>query len=206
MSSELATSRGAGSGADARRAAATAVDEVNLVCMSGQGSVQTLDLMAKAFFEQHSKYVGSVVFPGTRSKSTPVVSYLKVSDKPITSTATNFEPGVVVVYWDGLMRVAAKNAHQVVHDAIFRLKRGVLIHDPSARGDRCALRVRDGGTVDASGIARKHLKRYPAGGHHPAGRLHRGHRALDRTWSCDWFSIAFTALWARAMHAAARGT
>lgn len=160
MSSELATSRGAG----APRAAATAVDEVNLVCMSGQGSVQTLDLMAKAFFEQHHKYVGSVVFPGTRSKSTPVVSYLKVSDKPITSTATNFEPGVVVVYWDGLMRVAAKNAHQVVHDAIFRLKRGVLIVNTTKAPEEIDVPFEFEGTVatvDATGIARRHLKRNP---------------------------------------------
>lgn len=151
-------------GSRATRAPASAVNEVNLVCMSGQGSVQTLELMAKAFFEQHRKYVGSVVFPGTRSKSTPVVSYLKVSDKPITSTTTNYEPSVVVVYWDGLMRVAAKNGHQVVRDAISRLRRGVLIVNTTRAPEEIDVPFEFEGTVatvDASGIAQKHLKRNP---------------------------------------------
>jgi phenylacetate-CoA ligase len=140
------------------------VDEVNLVCMSGQGSVQTLELMATAFFQQHRKYVGSVVFPGSRSKSMPVVSYLKVSDKPITSTATNFEPRVVVVYWDGLLRVAAMNSHAVVRDAIFRLRRGVLIVNTTLAPEEVDIPFEFEGTVatvDATGIAQKHLKRYP---------------------------------------------
>lgn len=167
MSNEPVTGGGTGSraGAPPARATSTSVDEVNLVCMSGQGSVQTLELMAKAFFEQHHKYVGSVVFPGTRSKSTPVVSYLKVSDRHITSTTTNFEPSVVVVYWDGLMRVAAKNGHAVVRDAIFRLRRGVLIVNTTRAPEEIEVPFEFEGTVatvDASGIARKHLKRFPA--------------------------------------------
>ncbi len=164
MGNKPVSSGGAGSRAAAPPAGAASVDEVNLVCMSGQGSVQTLELMAKAFFEQHHKYVGSVVFPGTRSKSTPVVSYLKVSEKPITSTATNFEPGVVVVYWDGLMRVAAKNGHEVVRDAIFRLRRGVLLVNSTRAPGEIEIPFEFEGTVatvDASGIAQKHLKRNP---------------------------------------------
>lgn len=164
MSNEPVISAGTGSGAGARSAGATSVDEVNLVCMSGQGSVQTLALMAEAFFEQHHKYVGSVVFPGSRAKSTPVVSYLKVSERPITSTATNFEPSVVVVYWDGLMRVAAKNGHEIVRDAIFRLRRGVLIVNTTRAPEEIDVPFEFEGTVatvDASGIARKHLKRFP---------------------------------------------
>ncbi len=140
------------------------VHEVNLVCMSGQGSLQTVELMAKAFFEQHRKYVGSVVYPGMRSKSSPVVSYLKVSQKPLASTATNFEPGVVVVYWDGLLRVAAKNGHQVVRDAIVRLRRGALIVNTARAPEEIELPFAFEGTVatvDASGIARKYLKRNP---------------------------------------------
>lgn len=164
MSNVPITGGGTASRAGAQSAGAASVDEVNLVCMSGQGSVQTLELMAKAFFEQHHKYVGSVVFPGTRSKSTPVVSYLKVSERPITSTATNFEPGVVVVYWDGLMRVAAKNGHEVVRDAIFRLRRGVLIVNTTRAPEEIDVPFEFEGTVatvDASGIAQKHLKRNP---------------------------------------------
>lgn len=164
MSNETATSDGTGSRAAALPAGPKSVDEVNLVCMSGQGSVQTMELMAKAFFEQHHKYVGSVVFPGTRSKSTPVVSYLKVSDRHITSTATNLEPSVVVVYWDGLMRVAAANGHEVVRDAIFRLRRGALIVNTTRAPEEIDVPFEFEGTVatvDASGIARKHLKRNP---------------------------------------------
>lgn len=159
-----ASKAGASASAGAALPRKAVVDEVNLVCMSGQGSVQTLELMAKAFFEQHHKYVGSVVFPGTRSKSTPVVSYLKVSETPITSTATNFEPSVVVVYWDGLMRVAAKNGHDVVRDAIFRLRRGVLIVNTTRAPEEIDIPFEFEGTVatvDASGIAQKHLKRNP---------------------------------------------
>ena len=147
-----------------RVGAPPAVDEVNLVCMSGQGSVQTLELMANAFFEQHHKYVGSVVFPGTRSKSTPVVSYLKVSERPITSTATNFEPGVVMVYWDGLLRVAPKKGHEGARDAIFRLRpRAVLVNTTRAPEEIHVPFGLEGtvATVDASGIAQKHLKRNP---------------------------------------------
>lgn len=141
-----------------------AVKETNLVCMSGQGSVQTLEIMAKAYFEQHHKYVGSVVFPGARSKSTPVVSYLKVSERPIASTSTNFEPSEVIVFWDGLLRVAAKDGHEVVRDAIARLRRGVLIVNTTRAPEEIALPFEFEGTVatvDASGIARKHLKRNP---------------------------------------------
>jgi phenylacetate-CoA ligase len=161
---EIRPAASAATGSGATRAAEPAVEEVNLVCMSGQGSVQTLELMAKAFFEQHRKYVGSVVFPGTRSKSTPVVSYLKVSDKPITSTTTNYEPSVVVVYWDGLIRVAAKNGHEVVRDAISRLRRGVLIVNTTRAPEEIEVPFEFEGTVatvDASGIAQKHLTRNP---------------------------------------------
>lgn len=143
---------------------AASVKEVNLVCMSGQGSVQTLDIMAKAYFEQHQKYVGSVVFPGARSKSTPVVSYLKVSDRPIASTSTNFEPTEVIVFWDGLLQVAAKDGHEVIRDAIARLRRGVLIVNTTRAPEEIAVPFEFEGTVatvDASGIARQHLKRNP---------------------------------------------
>lgn len=147
-----------------RPAAVAAVKEVNLVCMSGQGSVQTLELMAKAYFEQHRSYVGSVVFPGARAKSTPVVSYLKVSERPIASTSTNFDPGVVVVFWEGLLRVAAKNGHDVVKNAIARLRRGTLIVNTTRAPAEIDLPFEFEGTVatvDASGIAENHLKRNP---------------------------------------------
>ncbi|MFQ5829815.1 MAG: 2-oxoacid:acceptor oxidoreductase family protein [Candidatus Methylomirabilia bacterium] len=141
-----------------------AAKETNLVCMSGQGSVQAVEIMAKAYFEQQRKYVGSVVFPGSRSKSSPVVSYLKVSDRPVASTSTNYEPSEVVVFWDGLLRVAAQEGHPVVRDAIARLRRGVLLVNTKKAPEEIAIPFEFKGavaTVDASEIARRHLKRNP---------------------------------------------
>ena len=98
------------------------IKEINLICMSGQGSVQTMEIMTKAFYEQDQQHVGSVVYPGNRSKSTPVVCYLKVSDRPIASMSTNSEPTEVIVFWDGLLRVAEKAGHEAVTDAIAQLR------------------------------------------------------------------------------------
>lgn len=138
--------------------------EINLVCMSGQGSVQTVEIMARAYFEQHRKYVGSVVFPGSRSKSAPVVSYLRVSDRPVASTATNYAPSEVVVFWEGLLRVAARDGHPVVRDAIARLRQGVLLVNTPKAPEEIAVPFEFAGTVatvDASEIARRRLGRNP---------------------------------------------
>lgn len=140
------------------------VTEVNLVCMSGQGSVQTLELMARAYYEQHSSHVASVVFPGARAKSTPVVSYLKVSDRPIASTSTNFDPSVVVVFSEGLLRVAYKNGHDVIRSAITSMRRGLLLVNTLLPPEEIELPFDFEGkvaTVDATGIARRHLNRNP---------------------------------------------
>jgi pyruvate ferredoxin oxidoreductase gamma subunit len=141
------------------------VKEVTLVCMSGQGSVQTSELLAKAYYEQRGMYVGSLVFPGSRSKSTPVVSYLKVSPRPVAAISANYEPSEVVVFWDGLLRVVEKAAHPVVTDAISRLRRGtLLVNSTKAPADLLPLPWEFAGTlatVDASGIARRHLRRNP---------------------------------------------
>ncbi len=139
--------------------------EVNLVCMSGQGSVQTAELMAKAYYEQHGMYVGSVVFPGSRSKSTPVVAYLKVSSRPIAAISVNYDPTEVIVFWDGLLRVVEKAAHPVVTEAIRRLTRGLLlVNSASAPADLLPLPFNFEGTlatVDATEIASRRLKRNP---------------------------------------------
>ncbi len=139
--------------------------EVTLACMSGQGSVQTMELLAKAYYEQHGMYVGSLVFPGSRSKSTPVVSYLKVSSRPVAAISANYEPSEVVVFWDGLLRVVEKAAHPVVTEAISRLRRGLLlVNSASAPADLLPLPWNFEGTlatVDASEIARRHLGRNP---------------------------------------------
>jgi phenylacetate-CoA ligase len=141
------------------------IKEVNLVCMSGQGSVQTVELMAKAYYQQQGKYVASLVFPGSRSKSAPVVSYLKVSNRPVTATSANYAPSEVIVFWDGLLRVAEKAAHPVVQEAIVRLERGLLlVNTAQAPADLLPLSFDFEGTlatVNASEIAQRHLKRTP---------------------------------------------
>jgi pyruvate ferredoxin oxidoreductase gamma subunit len=141
------------------------VREVNLVCMSGQGSVQTVELMAKAYYEQHGMYVSSMVFPGSRSKSTPVVSYLKVSSRPVPAISANFHPSEVIVFWGGLLRVVEKAAHPVVVDAITGLSQGVLlVNSPGAPEALLPLPFRFNGTlatVDATEIAGRRLKRNP---------------------------------------------
>lgn len=150
--------------ASAARQGEAGIKESNLVCMSGQGSVQTLEIMAQANYAQFKRHVGSVVFPGNRSKSTPVVSYLKVSDRPIASMSTNFDPTEVIVFWDGLLRVASRGGHEVVTDAITRLRRGTLIVNTAKAPEEIDVSWEFEGTVatvDASGIALGHLKRNP---------------------------------------------
>ncbi|MFQ5793075.1 MAG: 2-oxoacid:acceptor oxidoreductase family protein, partial [Acidobacteriota bacterium] len=146
-------------------AGAVAPKEVNLVCMSGQGSVQTAELMAKAYYEQRGMYVGSMVFPGSRSKSAPVVSYLKVSDRPVTAISVNYAPSEVIVFWEGLLRVVEKAAHPGVQEAIARLQQGLLLVNTEKNpADLLPLPFDFEGTVatvDASEITRRHLRRNP---------------------------------------------
>lgn len=140
------------------------IKEINLICMSGQGSVQTMEIMTKAFYEQDQQHVGSVVYPGNRSRSTPVICYMKVSDRPIASTATNSKPTEVIVFWDGLLRVAEKNGHEAVTDAIARLRNGTLIVNTARAPEEIDLPFEFTGTlatVDASGIAAARLNRNP---------------------------------------------
>ncbi len=140
------------------------IKEINLICMSGQGSVQTVEIMAQAYYEEYERHIGSVVYPGARSKSTPVVCYLKVSDQPIASTSTNFDPTEVIVFWDGLLRVAANNAHEAIVDAIARQCSGVLLVNTSRSPEEIDLPFEFHGTVatvDATAIARRHLQRNP---------------------------------------------
>lgn len=46
---------------------------MNLVCTSGQGSVQTLEVLAHTYHRQHKRHIVSLAFPGTRAKSSPMV-------------------------------------------------------------------------------------------------------------------------------------
>ncbi len=138
--------------------------EINLVCMSGQGSVQAVELLAKAYYYQHGQFVVSKVFPGVRSKSAPVVSYLKVDDRPILSTSANYNPNEVIVFWDGLFNIAEKNGHPIVADAIGRLRSGLFLVNSTLRPDELNIPFSFSGTVatvDADGLVKKFLRRNP---------------------------------------------
>lgn len=142
-----------------------ALTEVNLVCMSGQGSVQTVELMARAYLAQHGKFVASQVFPGGRCKSSPVVSYLKVADRPVHAISANYNPSVLVVFWDGLLNVAAHEWHPVVTDAIGRISSGLIIINTDLAPEEITLPFQFAGrlaTVNADAIATKFLRRDPA--------------------------------------------
>ena len=97
------------------------------MCMSGQGSVQATEIMAKAYYMQHGKFVASQVSPGSRSKSSPVISFLRVSDQPTHAVSPNFHPSEVLVFWDGMIRNAARGRAGGITDAIGRLQSGLLL-------------------------------------------------------------------------------
>jgi pyruvate ferredoxin oxidoreductase gamma subunit len=137
--------------------------EINLVCMSGQGSVQTVQLLARAFFEQHGMRVRTQVAPGGRPKSSPVVSYLKASAGPIAG-GPNFHPDDVLLFWSGLLRVAANRAHPTVTDAIARQRSGNLIINSRLAPGEIELPYKFSGavaTVDADSITNEILRRDP---------------------------------------------
>jgi pyruvate ferredoxin oxidoreductase gamma subunit len=137
--------------------------EINLVCMSGQGSVQTVQLLARAFFEQHGMRVRTQVAPGGRPKSSPVVSYLKASAGPIAG-GPNFHPDDVLVFWSGLLRVAKNGAHGAVTDAIARQRSGNLIVNSRLAPNEIELPYKFNGTVatvDADSITSQVLRRDP---------------------------------------------
>lgn len=137
--------------------------EINLVCMSGQGSVQTVQLLARAFFEQHEMRVRTQIAPGGRAKSSPVVSYLKVSGGPIVG-GPNFHPDDVLVFWSGLLRMAANRAHGAVTDAIGRQRSGNLIINTRLAPNEIDLPYKFNGTVatiDADSITNEILRRDP---------------------------------------------
>lgn len=137
--------------------------EINLVCMSGQGSVQTAQLLARAFFEQHGMRVRTQVAPGGRPKSSPVVSYLKASRQPVAG-GPNYHPNDVLVFWSGLLRVAAHGTHGAVTDAIGRQRTGNLIVNSRLAPDELVLPYKFRGTVatiDADTITKEFLRRDP---------------------------------------------
>ena len=137
--------------------------ELNLLCMSGQGSVQAGEALAKLHAQQGA-YVSVNVYPGTRARSAPVINYIKISDSPGLASCANYHPTEVIVFQEELLLTAKENTHELVADAIGRMKRGMLlVNSPKAPEEIDLPFDLEGSvaTVDATGIAQRLLKRNP---------------------------------------------
>ncbi len=139
------------------------VKELNLVCMSGQGSVQAGEALAKLHAEEGA-FVSVNVYPGTRARSAPVINYIKISDSPGLASCANYHPTEVIVFQEELLLTAKENSHELVADAIGRLKHGVLLVNSPKAPQAIDLPYGLEGvvaTVDATGIAQRLLGRSP---------------------------------------------
>ena len=139
------------------------VKELNLVCMSGQGSVQAGEALAK-LYAQEGAFVAVNVYPGTRARSAPVINYLKVSDAPGLASCANYHPTEVIVFQEELLLTAKENSHELVADAIGRMNQGVLLVNSPKPPEEVDLPYGLQGvvaTVDATGIAARLLGRNP---------------------------------------------
>ena len=139
------------------------IKELNLVCMSGQGSVQAGEALAK-LHAQDGAFVAVNVYPGTRARSAPVINYLKVSDSPGLASCANYKPTEVIVFQEELLLTAKENTHELVADAIGRLKKGLLLVNSPKPPEEIDLPYALEGvvaTVDATEIAQRLLGRNP---------------------------------------------
>ncbi len=137
--------------------------ELNLLCMSGQGSVQAGEALAKIYADQ-GWFVSVNVYPGTRARSGPVINYVKISDSQVMASCANYHPAEVIVFQEELLLTAQQNTHELIADAIGRMKRGVLlVNSPKHPGDLDLPFDLEGvvATVDATGIAGRLLRRNP---------------------------------------------
>ena len=137
--------------------------ELNLLCMSGQGSVQAGEALAKIYAEQ-GWLVSVNVYPGTRARSGPVINYVKISDSQVLSSCANYHPSEVIVFQEELLLTAKENTHELIADAIGRMTRGVLlVNSPKSPHDIDLPFDFEGvvATVDATGIAGRLLRRNP---------------------------------------------
>ena len=137
--------------------------ELNLLCMSGQGSVQAGEALAKIYADQ-GWFVSVNVYPGTRARSGPVINYVKISDSQVMASCANYHPAEVIVFQEELLLTAQQNSHELIADAIGRMKRGVLlVNSPKPPGDLDLPFDLEGvvATVDATGIAGRLLRRNP---------------------------------------------
>ncbi len=137
--------------------------ELNLLCMSGQGSVQAGEALAKIYAEQ-GWFVSVNVYPGTRARSGPVINYVKISDSQVMASCANYHPAEVIVFQEELLLTAKQNTHELIADAIGRMQRGVLlVNSPKSPHDVDLPFDFEGvvATVDATGIAGRLLRRNP---------------------------------------------
>ena len=137
--------------------------ELNLLCMSGQGSVQAGEALAKIYAEQ-GWLVSVNVYPGTRARSGPVINYVKISDSQVMASCANYHPSEVIVFQEELLLTAKENTHELIADAIGRMTRGVLlVNSPKSPHDIDLPFDFEGvvATVDATGIAGRLLRRNP---------------------------------------------
>ncbi|MFQ5878941.1 MAG: 2-oxoacid:acceptor oxidoreductase family protein [Dehalococcoidia bacterium] len=139
------------------------VKELNLVCMSGQGSVQAGEILAKVFVDQ-GLYVSVNIYPGTRARSSPVINYVKIADAPGLASCANYQPSEIIVFQEELIKTAAMNSHELVAEAVGLLREGLLlVNTPKEpRGVNFPFDFQETiATVDATGIAQRHLRRDP---------------------------------------------
>ena len=137
--------------------------ELNLLCMSGQGSVQAGEALAKIYAEQ-GWFVSVNVYPGTRARSGPVINYVKISDSQVMASCANYHPSEVIVFQEELLLTAKQNTHELIADAIGRMKHGVLLVNSPKHPGNIDLPFDFAGvvaTVDATGIAGRLLRRNP---------------------------------------------
>ena len=83
--------------------------ELNLLCMSGQGSVQAGEALAKLYADQ-GWFVSVNVYPGTRARSGPVINYVKISDSEVMASCANYHPSEVIVFQEELL-LTGKEQH-----------------------------------------------------------------------------------------------
>ncbi len=137
--------------------------ELNLLCMSGQGSVQAGEALAKLYADQ-GWFVSVNVYPGTRARSGPVINYVKISDSEAMASCANYHPSQVVVFQEELLQTARNNSHELIADAIGRMRRGtLLVNSPKSPREIEPPYDFEGvvATVDATGIASRLLRRNP---------------------------------------------
>ena len=139
------------------------VRELNLICMSGQGSVQAGEVLSKVY-SQMGKYVSVNVYPGTRARSAPVINYVKISDSPGLASCANYHPSEVIIFQEELLNTARYSSHELVADAVGRMTEGTLLVNTPKSPQEIELPFAFKGvvaTVDATEICQRLLGRIP---------------------------------------------